>query len=102
MGSSHTATTKSADEPSSRYEIFYDDAACKDLDPLPEKQYQPLDKAIIELGANPRPNGSTKLHDHVYRVRVGSWRIIYIVDDENRRMVVSRVKRRNERTYKGI
>ena len=96
-------TTPKGDwDPSTRYEIFYDNTACKDLDSLPEIDYQRVDRKIVELGANPRPPGCEKLHDRVFRVRVGDRRIIYVVDDSQKRVIVSRVKRRNESTYKGV
>jgi mRNA interferase RelE/StbE len=64
-----------------------------------------VDEKIASLGETPRPHNVEKLRDKagdVFRVRTGDWRIIYIVDDGNRRVLVSRVKRRNERTYRGL
>ncbi|MSQ25148.1 MAG: hypothetical protein EXR49_02575 [Dehalococcoidia bacterium] len=52
--------------------------------------------------AQPRPMGCEKLYDGVYRVRLGDWRIIYLIDEENRRVDVGGIRRRGERTYKGI
>ena len=89
-------------DPSTRYEIFYDDTACKDLDVLSEKDYQRIDQKIVDLGGAPRPPGNEKLHDSIFRVRQGPWRIIYVVDDAMKRVIVSRVKRRNESTYKDV
>lgn len=54
------------------------------------------------LADQPWPAGCEKLYDDVYRVRVGNWRIIYIVDGKNRRVEVGSIRRRSERTYKGI
>jgi len=54
------------------------------------------------LGGNPRPRGCEKLYDDVYRVRVGDIRIIYLIDGGNKRIEVGGIRRRTERTYKGI
>lgn len=97
-----TTPNNAAEEASSRYEIFYDDPACKVLDKLSETEYKRLDEEIVKLGADPRPHGYTKLHSQVFRVRVGDWRIIYVVDDAARRVVVSQVKRRAKDTYKKL
>ncbi len=95
-------TPKGDSDPSIRYEIFYDHPACKVLDKLSDAEYQPLDEEIVKLGANPRPHGYTQLHPKVFRVRVGDWRIIYVVDDAAKRVIISQVKRRGKDTYKNI
>ena len=50
----------------------------------------------------PCPVGSVKLAGFVavWRIRVDRFRIIYEVDDEERRLMVLRVFRRDERTYR--
>lgn len=58
--------------------------------------------ALRGLIDQPRPIACEKLHDDVYRVRVGDWRIIYLVDEQNRRVEVGGIRRRSEGTYKGI
>lgn len=35
-----------------------------------------------------------------YRIRVGDYRILYTIDDDNRIVVVYRIKIRSEKTYK--
>ena len=54
------------------------------------------------LADEPRPSGCEKLDDDIYRVRVGTWRVIYLIDEEARRIVVGGIRRRSERTYRGI
>lgn len=41
-----------------------------------------------------------KGYDHIYRVRLGSYRIIYFDDGQN--LLLKYLKKRNERTYKEI
>lgn len=88
---------------SAKYEIVLDSSAVRDLDRLSSQDYKRVDKRISALEDNPRPRGNKKLKNHssVYRVRVGPWRIIYVVDDDNKKVAISRVKRREKDTYRG-
>jgi len=55
---------------------------------LPRDVLQRLDRAIQSLTSNPQPPGCKKLvgYDNLYRVRVGDWRISYVVEED--RLVV--------------
>ena len=59
-------------------------------------------QALWDLAEEPRPAGCEKLYDGVYRIRVGRWRVIYLIDESNQRIEVGGVRRRSEGTYKGI
>jgi mRNA interferase RelE/StbE len=51
----------------------------------------------------PRPTGAIRLTGtDWWRVRVGELRVVFQIDDELRRVVVLRVARRNEATYRRI
>ncbi len=54
--------------------------------------------AILSLGSDPRPSGCLKVksEEGVWRVRIGDWRVGYIIDDEKREVVVIRVGHRSE------
>jgi mRNA interferase RelE/StbE len=53
------------------------------------------------LGIDPRPPGVSKLSGtDFWRVRVGDLRIVYVIDDGW--VVVLRVARRSERTYRRV
>lgn len=58
--------------------------------------------AIEHLSENPRPIGSLKIEDDAYRIRVGSWRIIYSIADREREILILRIARRSESTYKDL
>jgi mRNA interferase RelE/StbE len=79
------------------------------LSPKAEKEILAIhgpDRARIEhrllgLGAQVRPVGDGKLKDStLYRLRVGDWRVIYEIDDGRRLLLISRVLRRSEKTYR--
>jgi len=58
---------------------------------------------ILGLGWAQRPPGALRSRDRDYwRLRVGDLRIVYLIDDERRLVVVLRVARRNEATYRGL
>ena len=82
------------------YEIILESRSEKDLDKVPKEFYQKIDKAILTLSRNPRPFGVKKLEENIYRIRVNDWRILFALSDKDRHVVILRVARRNEKTYK--
>jgi mRNA interferase RelE/StbE len=54
------------------------------------------------LGDAPRPSGSTHLLENLYRIRVGNYRILYAVFDTELVVLICKVARRTEVTYKDI
>jgi mRNA interferase RelE/StbE len=74
----------------------------RELDSLPEVDYERVVAKLRALANAPRPQGCEKLYDAIYRVRIGDFRIIYLVDEENKRIEVGGIRRRTERTYKSI
>jgi mRNA-degrading endonuclease RelE of RelBE toxin-antitoxin system len=55
---------------------------------------------VKELAKNPRPESSKKLSDSIYRIRVGDIRIIYCIDEDNRRVDVGGILRQGKSTLK--
>ena len=79
------------------YEVRIIRSAEKELDKLPETVYARLSRKIITLEDNPRPRGVRKLSGREeYRLRVGDYRILYIIDDKNNVVVVFAVGHRRE------
>ena len=74
----------------------------RELDSLQPPDYQRVAARLRGLTSEPRPRGCEKLYGDIYRVRVGDIRIIYLIDEGNRRIEVGGIRRRSERTYKGI
>jgi mRNA interferase RelE/StbE len=55
------------------------------------------------LAFEPRPPGAIKLADTAFwRVRIGDHRIVYLIDDTAGVVVVLKVARRSESTYRRI
>ena len=64
----------------------------KDLDKLPDVLAKMITNHILRLSDNPFPPNSKKLHAlNCYRLRVGSFRILYSVDSAKKETTVLRV-----------
>jgi mRNA interferase RelE/StbE len=64
------------------YELQYKKKAIKALAKINDPYYSAIIKAIDELAENPRPFGCKKLTGrNGYRIRVGTYRIIYDIFD---------------------
>ena len=66
-----------------RYELRFKPSVTKDLRGLPRADVQRILARIESLRADPRPPGSEKLSaQERYRVRQGTYRILYTVVDD--------------------
>ena len=78
-------------------------AAQRQLRRLPPGDAARLRGPILALAIDPRPPGATKLAGtDLWRLRVGDLRVVHLIEDEDRVVVVLRVARRSERTYRGL
>jgi mRNA interferase RelE/StbE len=65
-----------------RYEIALKPSVLKDVRSIPAKDLHRINERIESLADNPRPQGSVKLSGvEYYRVRSGSYRIVYEIVD---------------------
>ncbi|MBE0415182.1 MAG: type II toxin-antitoxin system RelE/ParE family toxin [Dehalococcoidia bacterium] len=85
------------------YQVSLRQAAQKQLDKLAEKDYEIVAEAILALEQEPRPLRVKKLAGSgLWRIRIGSYRVVYAIDDEECLVIVVRVARRTEDTYKRL
>ena len=85
------------------YGVKIRSAAQKELDTFTGKEYQVVAEAISALESTPRPPGAKKLAESgLWRVRVKKCRVIYAINDTTQEIIVVRVARRSEDTYKGL
>ncbi len=78
-------------------------AAQRQLRRLPPGDAARLRGPILALAIDPRPPGVVKLADtYFWRLRIGDLRIVYVVDDAADLVVVLKVARRSESTYRRI
>ncbi len=79
------------------YEVFLKRSAEQELRGLPARIHDGVVGALISLKENPRPEGVKKLRGREgYRIRVGDYRILYLVDDRERIIEVFSVAHRKE------
>jgi mRNA interferase RelE/StbE len=74
----------------------------KQLRRIPKNQQERLVDTMRSCCIEPRPYGSEHLQDVLYRVKVGEYRIIYAVFDVEVVVVVCKVGRRSENTYRNL
>ena len=74
----------------------------KQLSRIPKKQRDRLIQTMRSLVDNPRPSGCLKLDQNLYRIREGQYRIIYAIVDDEVVVIVCKVARRNEATYRDL
>lgn len=85
------------------YRIEIRRPAQRTIEHLPKDTRERVIEAVERLAQEPRPLGTEKVKNtDLWRIRVGSFRVIYVVDEEHRNVVVVRVARRSERTYRGL
>ena len=78
-------------------------AAQRQLRRLPPGDAAALRAPILALAIEPRPASATKLTgSDLWRVRVGPLRVIYAIDDPAMLVIVLRVARRSESTYRRV
>ena len=78
-------------------------AAQRQLRRLPPGDAARLRGPILALAVEPRPPGAAKLvGTDLWRLRVGDLRLIYLIDEGASLVVVLKVARRSESTYRRV
>ena len=85
------------------YQVRLRRAARGQLDKLTGRDYQAVAEAISALQQEPRPPRVKKLAESgLWRIRVGHYRVVYAINDREGLVIVARVARRTENTYKRL
>ncbi|MBI4187011.1 MAG: type II toxin-antitoxin system RelE/ParE family toxin [Chloroflexi bacterium] len=72
-------------------------SAEKEMERLPAAVHARLSKRILSLEETPRPRGVKKLSGREeYRLRVGNYRILYVIDDRDHTVAVVAVGHRRD------
>ena len=81
-----------------RYAIEIKPSARKELENLSDNLIARLAPKIDGLAADPRPSGCKKLHGYedLWRIRVGDYRVVYIIDDGHKMVSVTRIAHRRD------
>jgi mRNA interferase RelE/StbE len=85
------------------YRVEVSGPAARDLGALAKRPpagniFGRIDQAIRALQENPRPPGARKLAagDEAWRLRVGDYRILYVIDDPRAVVTIGRVLHRSD------
>jgi len=80
------------------YKILITKSAFKELENLPKAFRSNIIAKIDELAVEPRPSGVRKLESFTnsYRIRVGSYRVIYKIEDSELIIEVIKVSDRKD------
>ena len=77
--------------------FFIKPSAAKEIEALPNKDRRRVVNRIRRLGVEPRPPRTEKLSGAgKYRLRQGDYRILYLIDDADRAVIVVKVGHRRE------
>jgi mRNA interferase RelE/StbE len=70
------------------------------IDALPASDRVRVSRAVEALGVDPRPSATKRLTGvPLWRIRIGDIRVIYSIWDREQLVIVTKISRRNERTY---
>ena len=81
------------------YRLRIKPSAAKEVEAVGSKaDRQRIVRRIQTLAANPRPQASEKLAGYAdrYRVRQGSYRIVYLIDDAHHEVTIFKVGHRKD------
>ena len=79
------------------YTVYLKRSAEKELEDLPARIHDKIITVLLSLKDNSFPRGAKKLHGREgLRIRVGNYRILYVVDEAERRIEVISVADRKE------
>jgi mRNA interferase RelE/StbE len=80
-----------------KYKLSFKTSVAKDLRQIPKRDVQSILKRIEGLADDPRPNGSEKLSGlERFRVRQGTYQIIYEIKDQELIVMVVKVGHRRD------
>jgi mRNA interferase RelE/StbE len=81
-----------------KYSLEIKRSAQSELDGLDDALFARIDRRILSLSDNPRLAGCKKLKGYkdVWRVRVGDWRIVYLIDDAAKLVTITHIAHRRE------
>jgi mRNA interferase RelE/StbE len=79
------------------YTVYIKKSAEKEMDRLSTKVHSRITKHLLSLSNSPRPFGTKKLFGREeYRTRIGNYRILYIINEKEKKVEIVSVGHRKE------
>ena len=84
------------------FTIIFSPKSNKQVKSIEPKIKGKIKKAIVEIGENPWHKGTIKIvgYENIRRKRIGKYRILYTLDKKRKEVLVVKIERRDETTYK--
>jgi len=85
------------------YTILFSPKSRKQIKGLKdEKLKDKIKEAIIAIGEDPWHKGTIKVegYENIRRKRVGRYRVLYMVDKQRKEVLIVKIEKRSETTYK--
>jgi mRNA interferase RelE/StbE len=81
-----------------QYKIDIKPSALRELEKLSDSLIARLVPKIESLAADPRPSGCKKLRGYkdLWRIRVGDYRVVYVIDDTRKKLSITRIAHRQD------
>jgi mRNA interferase RelE/StbE len=81
-----------------KYAVDTKPSARRELENLSDSLVARLVPKIEGLATNPRPSGCRKLRGYkdLWRIRIGDYRVVYIIDDDRKIVSVTRIAHRRD------
>ena len=85
------------------YELFIERHAEKELKKLSPRLFSLIVANLTELAVNPHPQASKKIIGSAndWRLRIGSYRVLYTIDSQAKTVTIMRIKHRKD-IYRGL
>ena len=84
------------------YTVVIPKSVYRDLSKLHSSMLDRMESVLLSLENTPRPDGVKKLQGFQdrYRIRVGVYRVVFKIDDNQNRVTILRVRHRSD-VYRG-
>jgi len=84
------------------FEVIFSPKSAKQIRSLDDVIRERVRKAVVEIGNDPWHRGTIKVkgYENIRRKRAGNYRILYTIDKERNEVLVVKIEKRSETTYK--
>ncbi|MFZ2071500.1 MAG: type II toxin-antitoxin system RelE/ParE family toxin [Halobacteriota archaeon] len=84
------------------FEVIFSPKSYEQIKSLDDELKERIKKAAIEIGNDPWHKGTIKVkgYENIRRKRVGKFRLLYTTDKQRKEVLIVKVERRDETTYK--
>lgn len=84
------------------FQIIFSPKSKKQIEKLPADIREQIKEASLEIQQDPYHRGTIKVenYDNIRRKRAGRYRILYTIDKCRKEILVVKVEKRDEHTYK--